>query len=85
MSTLVVRSLRVKIALGVALPIFLVMLSLALLHYFRARHLLEAQIEKTAQQVGALALGSVRHALELNDAGLLRATLSHPTLYAVSR
>ena len=75
MSATVVRSLRVKIALGVALPILLVMLSLSLIHYFRARHLLEAQIEKTAQQVGALALGSVRHALELNDPGLLRATL----------
>ena len=61
------RSLRAKIALGVALPIFLVLFTLSLFHYARERHLVETQIESAALQMGEMTLGSVRHAMVKND------------------
>jgi signal transduction histidine kinase len=68
-------SLRAKIALGVALPVFLMLASLSLLHYWRERHLLDAQLQIHAQQTGELVLGSLRHAMMINDALTLQQAL----------
>ncbi len=65
------HSLRAKIAFGVALPILVVLSAFSVFHYGRERHLLESQIDTLAQQLGDLAMGSVRHALKTNDSQLL--------------
>lgn len=65
------RSLRAKIALGVALPIFLTLATFSLVHYLRERQLLEEQIQLTARQLGQFTLSSVRHAMEMNDSVML--------------
>ena len=65
------RSLRAKIALGVALPIFLTLAGFSVVHFLRERQLVEEQIQLTAQQLGDLTLGSLRHAMEVNDSALL--------------
>jgi signal transduction histidine kinase len=65
------HSLRAKIAFGVALPILIVLSAFSVFHYERERHLLASQIDAMAQQLGDLAMGSVRHALKTNDGRLL--------------
>ncbi len=70
------RGLRAKIALGVALPIFVVLLSLSLFHTWRERHLVETQIESAALQMGEMTLGSLRHAMALGDDAALKQILS---------
>jgi signal transduction histidine kinase len=76
MSPVAHRSLRIKIALGVALPIFLILLSFSLIHYGRERHLVETHVESVALQLGRTTLSSLRHAMALNDDALLRQLLS---------
>ncbi|HKZ83785.1 MAG TPA: ATP-binding protein [Anaerolineae bacterium] len=70
------RGLRAKIALGVALPIFVVLLSLSLFHTWRERHLVETQIESAALQMGEMTLGSLRHAMATGDDAALKQILS---------
>jgi len=65
------QSLRTKIVLGVALPILLVLSLFSLVHYLRERHLLETQIAGGVQQLGDLVLGSLRHAMAINDPQML--------------
>ena len=60
-------SLRVKVALGVALPILLVMTLLSFVRVWRERQLLEDQLERTASQLGEVMSGSLHHALLTND------------------
>ena len=69
------HSLRAQIAFGVALPILVVLSAFSVFHYGRERHLLESQIDTLAQQLGDLAMGSVRHALKSNDSQLLNQVL----------
>ena len=71
------RSLRAKIALGVALPIFVMLASLSLLHYERERRAIETQMELTAEHIGETVLGGVRHALATNDDSVLAQILSN--------
>ncbi len=61
------QSLRARIALGVALPVLLVLSSLSLTHYNNERRLLEDQMQLTALQLGELMLSSLRHAMLVND------------------
>lgn len=61
------NSLRTKIVLGVALPIFVVLLAFSLFHYERERHLLETQVQLTARRFGSTVLYSLRHAMASND------------------
>lgn len=60
-------SLRVRAALVVTLPIFLLLVALSLTHYWRERNLLEKQIRLTAVHVGEVTLGSLRHIMLENN------------------
>jgi signal transduction histidine kinase len=64
-------SLRVKVAMAVAVPIFLVLSLLSAIHYFRERRVLQAQLQLSAQQLGEVTLGGLRHAMLVNDRGHL--------------
>jgi signal transduction histidine kinase len=69
-------SLRGRVALGVALPLLLVLASISLAQYLRQRNLLESQARHTAAQLGEVVLGSLRHAMLVNDRALMN-TLIH--------
>ncbi len=56
-------SLRLRVALGIALPILLLLLGLSWVHYQRERSLLEQQIILSATQIGDTTLGSLRHVM----------------------
>jgi signal transduction histidine kinase len=65
------RSLRVRVALAVAAPIFLALSLLSLVNYARERRIFQDQLQRSAQQLGEVTLGSLRHAMLVNDRGLL--------------
>ena len=69
------RSIRWKIALGLALPIFVSFSIYSTFHYFRDRSLLLGEIEQSAIQSGEIAHGSMRHAMLKNDREMLQETL----------
>lgn len=69
-------SLRTQIALGVALPLLITLAVLSISHYHRMRSLSEEQIRTTAEQLGEVALGSLRHAMLTNDRQMLARSLS---------
>lgn len=64
-------NLRARIAICVALPILLVMSALVLMHHFRERHLLESQIRLSTSQLGEVLMGSLRHAMLVNDSEMI--------------
>src|SRR4030067_2220582 len=64
-------SLRARLALGVALPLLLTLAAISLVQYERQRSLLETQARHTATQLGEVILGSLRHAMLVNDRTLL--------------
>lgn len=64
-------SLRARLALGVALPLLLALASFSFVQYERQRSLLETQARHTAAQLGEVLLGSLRHAMLVNDRMLL--------------
>ena len=70
-------NLRVKFALAIALPIFLIMSSLAVAHYWHERRLLEDQIRLNSLQLGELLMGSLRHAMLVNDGEMLAESLAN--------
>jgi len=61
------RSLRARAALGIALPILLVMTTLSLRHYWRERHLLEDQLRLSSLQLSEMLTGSLHHAMLTDD------------------
>ena len=61
------QSLRMRAALGIALPVLLLLVALSWIHYQRERTLLEQQIHLTATQIGEATLGSLRHVLLQKD------------------
>jgi signal transduction histidine kinase len=65
------NSLRARVALGVALPVFLALLLLSLTYYLRERRSIEEQIQFAAFQVGEVTLGSLQHVMLENDAQLM--------------
>jgi hypothetical protein len=60
-------SLRVRVALGVALPLLLVLSSLSVMRYQRERRLLDDQMRLTVVQLSDLMVGSLRHSMVGND------------------
>ncbi len=69
-------SLRARVALGVALPVMLMMTGLSLFHYWRELEILEEQIRLSAVQLGDMLNNSISHAMLVKDEGHLMATLS---------
>lgn len=65
------RNLRVRVALGVSLPIFLALSSVSLAHYWREQHLLEEQARLMAIQFGQMINSSLRQSMLRNDNNLL--------------
>ncbi len=67
------QSLRLRVALGIALPLLLLLLALSWVHYRRERNLIEQQTFLAATQIGEATLGSLRHVLiERDDTNLKR-------------
>jgi signal transduction histidine kinase len=57
------RSLRFRVALGVALPVFVAFALLSVWLYARERQILLNQLEETAIRLGEVMRGSLRHAM----------------------
>ncbi len=68
-------SLRTQLALGVALPLLITLVGFSVSHYQRMRWLGQEQIRITAEQLGEVALGSLRHAMLSNDRQMLARSL----------
>ncbi len=68
-------SLRLLVALGVAVPVFVGLAGLSVQHYARERHLAEDQIRMTAVQLGEILLGSLRHAMFDHNRAMLMESL----------
>ena len=69
------RSIRWKVALGLALPIFMSFIIYSTFHYFRDRSLLLGEIEQSAILSGEMAHSSMRHAMLKNDREMLQESL----------
>jgi signal transduction histidine kinase len=69
------RSLRARVALGVALPVLLALVALSLLSYWRERNLLENQLHSTASQLGEVMAGGLRQAMLTHDGPMLAGVL----------
>jgi hypothetical protein len=63
----VLGGLRGKVALAVALPVFLTLTFVSLSHYQREREALLAQLNATAIHLGEVMRGSLRHAMLQRD------------------
>lgn len=59
-------SLRARVALGVAFPVLLALLTLSITHYWRERQQIEEQIQLNALQVGDVALAALRQSMLAN-------------------
>ena len=68
-------SLRARVALGVALPILLILIALSLMNYWRERQLLEDQIRLTALLSGEMVMDTLHHAMLTNNQEMLAETL----------
>lgn len=65
------RNLRVRVALGISLPIFIALTIVSLAHYWREQHLLEEQASLMAMQFGQVISSSLRQSMLMNDNNLL--------------
>lgn len=70
------HSLRVRVALGVALPLMLALSALSLVHNWRERQIMEEQVRLSAVQVGQVITGSLQHAMEMEDRDMLAGVLA---------
>jgi HAMP domain-containing protein len=68
-------SLRARVALGVALPVFVAMISLSVFHYWREYQLIEDQVRLSAVRLGDMMIHSLNHAMLFKDGGHLITTL----------
>lgn len=66
-STRLPTTLRLKVAVGVALPVLVILTGLSLLSYWRANSLMEEQIGAGVEELGQVTLGSLRHAMVRNE------------------
>ena len=73
------RSLRVKMALGVALPVLVLSQAMPLAHAWRERLLVDEQAHFIETQLSAALAGSLQYALQLNDRGMLSEMLAQMT------
>ena len=69
-------SLRARVALSVALPFLLVLISLSLMHYRRERQLLEDQIRLTVVQLGEVMMGGLRHTMMSREPAMVAQAVS---------
>ena len=69
------RSIRWKVALGLALPILISFWGYSILHYYREKAILLKNIELSAVQLGELARGGLRHGMLNNDRDMLQSAL----------
>jgi signal transduction histidine kinase len=69
--TFVRSNLRVKAALGMAIPLILILSAISYSHYLREKELLQVQLETSARQLSQVALSSLRSAMVINDWELL--------------
>ena len=67
--------LRARIALGIALPILLMLTLFSLTHYRHDQSLVEDQLRLTALQVAQSMMGGLRHTMMVNNRALLSQTL----------
>lgn len=75
MSNWLRSNLRAKFALGLALPILLILSTLSIVNYRRARQMLDEQMALTAEQISEVALSSLRHGMLVNDRSLIAQVL----------
>ncbi len=68
-------SLRARVALGVALPVLLAMITLSGLHYLRAYQMVESQARLSAIRLGEMLISSLSHAMLFKDGSHLVTTL----------
>ncbi len=69
-------SLRVRVALGVAFPVLLMMAGLSFFHYWRELDILEEQIRLSAVQLGDVLNSSISHAMVIKNDGHLLTSFS---------
>lgn len=69
-------NLRAKFALGLALPLLLILSTLAVVNYQRDRQLMEDQMQLAAEQLGDVTLTSLRHGMLVNDPELVGEVLA---------
>jgi len=63
------------VALGVALPILLILIAVSLINYWRERQLLEDQVRLTALLLGEMVMDSLHHAMLTNNQKMVAETL----------
>jgi signal transduction histidine kinase len=68
-------SLRWRVALGVALPVFIAMISLSILHYWRGYQLAQEQARLDAIRLSDMLISSLNHAMVNKEGEHLEATL----------
>lgn len=61
------HSLRLRVALGVGLPLLLALIALSFTHYWNERHLLETQARQSAVLLGDVVAANLRHAMLTTD------------------
>lgn len=60
-------SLQAKLALGLALPLMLILSSVSLVNYQRNRQMVSDQVRHMAEQLGDVTLGALRHGMLQNE------------------
>ncbi|MCK4740822.1 MAG: HAMP domain-containing protein, partial [Anaerolineales bacterium] len=70
------HSLRARLALGVAFPVILMLVSMSVLHYSRELRLIEEQMRQTATRIGEVTSGSIRHIMDEPGKGHLKQILA---------
>lgn len=69
------RSIRWKVALGLALPVLVALIGFSIADYYRRNALLASMAENSAVQMGEMARGSLRQTMMLNDKETLQQAL----------
>ncbi|MBI5945388.1 MAG: sensor histidine kinase [Chloroflexi bacterium] len=69
------RSIRWKIALGIALPVLISLIGFSIADYYRRNDLLAIMAENSAVEMGEMTRGSLRHAMLWNDREMIRNAL----------
>lgn len=75
LSKLLNASLRAKVAVGVALPVLIMLTLLSLVQYWHSNQMVEQQIRLTAIRLGDVVSGSLRHTMLSNNQVMLAQSL----------
>ena len=68
-------NLRARVAIGVAMPVLIAMISLSIFHYWREYQVIEDQLRLSAVRLGDMMIHSLNHAMLFKDGEHLIATL----------